>query len=104
MLEGLAANRRLLGELLAEQLPQVRYREPEGTCLAWLDLSAYDLGPDPAATLLDRAGVALHQGPGFGHGGTGHARLNFGTSPEILREAVRRIAAAVAQGPGAAGA
>jgi cystathionine beta-lyase len=39
--------------------------------------------------------VALHPGPGFGRGGQGHARLNFGTSPEILREAVRRIAASV---------
>jgi cystathionine beta-lyase len=95
LLDGLAANRRLLGQQLAEQLPDVRYREPEGTFLAWLDFSAYDLGPDPAATLLERAKVALHPGPGFGHGGTGHARLNFGTSPAILREAVGRIAAAV---------
>ena len=95
LLEGLEANRHLLGELLAEQLPLVRYREPHGTFLAWLDFSAYDLGPDPAATLLDRAKVALHPGPGFGHGGTRHARLNFGTSPAILREAVGRIAAAI---------
>ena len=33
----LDGNRRLLGELLAERLPQVRYRPPEGTYLAWLD-------------------------------------------------------------------
>ena len=95
LLEGLDENRRLLGELLAAQLPGVGHRAPEATFLAWLDFRAYDLGDDPAAVLRERARVALHPGPGFGTGGTGHARLNFGTSPDILREAVGRIAAAL---------
>ena len=95
LLRGLDENRRLLATLVAEQLPGVGYRVPEGTFLAWLDFSALGLGPDPAAVLRQRARVALHPGPGFGQGGAGHARLNFGTSPEIVREAVRRIAAAL---------
>jgi len=95
LLAGLDENRRLLGELLASRLPEVGYRAPEATFLAWLDLSPLGLGPDPAAVLVQRARVALHHGPAFGTGGQGHARLNFGTSPEILREAVDRIAAAV---------
>ena len=33
----LDGNRRLLGELLATQVPGVHYRQPEGTFLAWLD-------------------------------------------------------------------
>lgn len=95
LLAGLADNRRLLAELLSEQLPEVGYRVPDGTYLAWLDFRPLGLGPDPAAVLLKRAQVALQPGPRFGTGGAGHARLNFGTSPDILREAVRRIAAAV---------
>jgi cysteine-S-conjugate beta-lyase len=95
LLQGLEENRQLLAALLAEHLPQVGFREPEGTFLAWLDFTAHDLGPDPSAVLRERAKVALHPGPGFGSGGAGHARLNFGTSPEILREAVARIAAAL---------
>ena len=95
LLAGLEQNRRLLAALLAKHLPEVGFREPQGTFLAWLDLTAYGLGPDPAAVLRERAKVALHPGPGFGAGGEGHARLNFGTSPEILREAVARIAAAL---------
>ncbi|SDO93316.1 cystathione beta-lyase [Pedococcus dokdonensis] len=95
LLTGLDANRRLLESLLAEQLPDVGYRVPEGTFLAWLDFSALDLGDDPAAVLRERARVALHPGPGFGSGGKGHARLNFGTSPDIVREAIGRIAAAL---------
>ncbi|HEV7171322.1 MalY/PatB family protein [Pedococcus sp.] len=95
LLQGLDENRRLLAGLLAEHLPEVGYRIPEGTFLAWLDFRALDLGDDPAEVLRERARVALHPGPGFGQGGLGHARLNFGTAPSILREAVTRIAAAV---------
>ena len=95
LLAGLDDNRKLLATLVAEQLPEVGYRVPDGTFLAWLDFTALDLGDDPAAVLRERARVALHPGPGFGHGGRGHARLNFGTSPDIVREAVSRIAAAL---------
>jgi cystathionine beta-lyase len=95
LLAGLDANRRLLATLLSEQLPEVGYRVPDGTFLAWLDFSRLGLGDDPAAVLRERARVALHPGPGFGHGGAGHARLNFGTSPDIVREAIGRIAAAL---------
>ena len=95
LLAGLDDNRRLLATLLAEQLPDVGYRVPDGTFLAWLDFRGLGLGDDPAAVLRERARVALHPGPGFGAGGRGHARLNFGTSPDIVREAVGRIAAAL---------
>lgn len=95
LLTGLAANRVLLADLLAKHLPEVRHRTPEGTFLAWLDFTAYGLGDDPAAVLRERAAVALHPGPGFGGGGSGHARLNFGTSPDILHEAVTRLGAAL---------
>ena len=71
------------------------YRGHEGTYLAWLDCRALGLGDDPAATFLDRGRVALSQGPTFGTGGAGHVRLNLGTSPELLKEAVRRMASAV---------
>src|SRR6478735_5615477 len=46
-------------------------------------------------SLLD-ARVALHLGPLFGPQGKGHVRINFGCSPELLREAVERIGALVA--------
>lgn len=91
----LDGNRQLLAELLAERLPDVDLVEPRSTYLAWLDLRGLGLGDDPAAELLQRARVALSSGPTFGSGGRGHARLNFGTSPEIIREAVGRIAASL---------
>jgi cystathionine beta-lyase len=94
----IAANDALLASLLSEHLPAVRYRRPEAGYLAWLDLRALGLGPDPAAVLLDRARVALNAGHRYGTGGDGHARLNLACDPDVLREAVRRITALVDAG------
>ncbi|WP_030441564.1 MalY/PatB family protein [Actinoplanes subtropicus] len=95
LLAGLDENRRLLTGLVAERLPGVVYHPGGGTYLAWLDCRALDLGDDPAAVFLERGRVALSSGPSFGTGGAGHARLNFGTSPELLTEAVARMATAL---------
>jgi cystathionine beta-lyase len=86
-------NRRLLRDLLAEHLPHARYRAPEAGYLAWIDVSAYGWGDDPARRILSGAKVALHHGPLFGPQGRGHVRLNFGCAPEVLEAAVRRIGA-----------
>jgi cysteine-S-conjugate beta-lyase len=91
----LGENRSLLSRLLAEHLPGVRCVPPEASFLAWLDCSALGLGDDPARVFLDRGRVALSSGPHFGAPGAGFARLNMGTSPELMAEAVRRMATAV---------
>ncbi|WP_370893250.1 MalY/PatB family protein [Janibacter sp. GXQ6167] len=95
LVSDLGANRSLLADLLAEHLPDARWQPHEATYLAWLDLTAYGLGDDPAAALLDRARVALNPGPSFGPGGEGFVRINTATSPEILTEAIIRISAAL---------
>lgn len=104
LLAGLSANRELLGALLAEHLPEVRYLPPEGTYLAWLDCRTLGLdeggsdGPGivtdlagPARAFLDQSRVALSSGHAFGTGGAGHVRLNLATSASILTEAVTRM-------------
>lgn len=97
LLGGLDDNRALLAGLLARELPGVRYRPGPATFLAWLDCRALGLGDDPAAVFHDRGRVALNSGLPFGTGGAGgHVRLNLGTSPELLAEAVRRMSAALA--------
>jgi cystathionine beta-lyase len=95
LLAGLDDNRRLLGELLADRLPAVGYRPPQGTYLAWLDCRALELPADPATVFLERGRVALSSGADFGTGGAGHVRLNLATSPELLTEAVARMASAL---------
>ncbi len=99
LLAQLDRNRGLLARLLAGQLPQIRYRPPEASFLAWLDCR--ELGPalgggdDPAAGFLERGRVALASGTGFGAQGRGFARLNMGTTEPLLAEAVRRMTAAM---------
>jgi cystathionine beta-lyase len=95
LLAGLETNRSLLAGLLAEHLPAIRLHPAEATCLAWLDCRALGLGDDPAQVFLDRGRVALSSGLPFGSGGAGHVRLNLATSPDILTEGVRRMAAAL---------
>ena len=96
LMQDLDANRHLLGRLLAERLPTVGYRVPDATYLAWLDLRSLGLGDDPAVALRERARVALSSGPNYWpEGGRGFARLNFATSPEILTEAIERMARVV---------
>lgn len=92
LLVTLDANRRLLGDLLADHLPEARYRMPGAGYLAWIDLNGLGWGDNPGKRILREGRVALHFGPAFGEPGRGFVRLNFGTSPEILTEAVTRIA------------
>lgn len=82
----------LLTTLLAEHLPEVRYTPPRASYLAWLDFRALDWGDDPAARILETARVALNPGLEFGPAGAGFARLNLACSPEVLTEAIARIA------------
>jgi len=110
LLAGLDANRTLLGGLIEEHLPGVGYVPPQGTYLAWLDCTGLGLHDDtpmdgpgvvsdlagPARMFLDEARVALSSGHVFGTGGAGCVRLNFGTSPGILREALARMGRAMA--------
>ncbi|WP_110207388.1 MalY/PatB family protein [Nocardioides daejeonensis] len=91
----LADNRRLLQALLSEALPQVRIAPAEATYLSWLDCT--DLGlADPTATFLERGRVALADGWRYDpERGRQWARFNHATSPEVLAEAVRRMAASL---------
>ncbi|WP_299445053.1 MalY/PatB family protein [uncultured Phycicoccus sp.] len=93
LLTELADNRALLGRLLTEHLPDVRWRAPAATYLAWLDCRPLRLRHDPATVFREKARVALGSGPRYDPGGgQGFVRLNFATSPGIIEEAVRRMA------------
>lgn len=91
----LVENRGLLSRLLAEQLPQVRYVPPQASFLAWLDCRELELGDEPATAFLEKGRVAVTPGTHFGGPGRGFVRLNMGTSPALLADAVRRMASAV---------
>ena len=91
LLQVLDRNRGLLGDLLAEQIPAVRYAEPQGGYLAWLDCRELDLPEEPVDFFLNHGRVALGPGPKFGKQGQGHVRVTMGTSAEILTQIVERM-------------
>lgn len=92
----LKANRDWLVTHLPEAVPGIKFEVPAATYLMFLDFSDTKLDdPRPAAWLLKHAKVAMNEGVDFGPGGEHKARMNFATSPEILQQAVERIAQAV---------
>ena len=84
LLRTLHHRRSVLGDLLAQRLPGIRWQPPEATFLAWLDCRS--IGPDNEARelFLQRGKVALEPGLRFGAAGAGYARLNFATSVDVL--------------------
>lgn len=95
-LDGLIAyldeGRRLLHDLLAENLPRVKMSPVEGTYLAWLDLREYGLDNQEIMRRTQRVGLLLTEGTFFGRqAGEGFMRLNFGCPHKNITEAVTRL-------------
>ncbi len=97
----LEANRDLVARYVAAELPGVRMAVPEATYLAWLDCRATGLS-QPCQCFLDLARVACSDGAGFGPGGEGFVRLNFGCPRPMLVEALERMRGALAAAPAGA--
>jgi cystathionine beta-lyase len=86
-----SANKDLLGGLLAQRLPQVRWQREPGTYLAWLDCSALGL-ENPARHFLDHAKVALNDGATFGAMYGQFVRINLAANPDLIDRAITRMA------------
>ena len=91
ILTALNENRQLIRNIVDTQIPAIKYRVPDFGYLAWLDLSALNLGDDPSNVILERGKVALNGGHMYGPKHSQFVRFNFGTSPEIITEAFDRI-------------
>ena len=91
IVETLDENRHHLLAEIAAKLPQVNAHLPQATYLAWLDVSAINLGDTPAVKILEKARVALVPGTDFGPQYGQFVRLNFATSKENITAAIDRI-------------
>ncbi|MBT8077014.1 MAG: PatB family C-S lyase [Gammaproteobacteria bacterium] len=101
-----------------EKIRHINWVKPEGTYLAWLDVSELaerigaaemaaeynrNRGPDEIEKspehmvekyLVENAGVQLNDGYRYGHGGAGHMRMNLATSRKLVAKALDNIASA----------
>ncbi|GGO21298.1 MocR-like transcription factor YczR [Micromonospora parathelypteridis] len=98
-LEQLRHQRAVLAAALAEHLPQWKWQLPPGGLSLWVDL-----GEPIASALAERAldyGVRI-EGGGYFAADPGileqRLRIPYTTTPDALREAVRRLATALADG------
>ncbi len=97
LVEYLAGNHALLRAELAAKLPEARcwLSEAQAGYLAWVDVSAYGYGDEPAKRILDVGRLALGVGTTFGEPGAGHVRINVGCARDLIPQAVDRMVAAL---------
>ncbi|MGA1829022.1 MalY/PatB family protein [Microbacterium sp.] len=92
----LDGNRRLLAELVSEQLPLARMTLPEGTYIALIDFRKYRIEGDLGEWFREHARVAMTDGAACGEAGIGHTRFVFALPRPIMRAAIIRMGKAVA--------
>lgn len=87
----LTANRDFMVEYVTKKMPGVRITIPDATHLAWMDFTQLKLKMSPIDFFVKKARVGLSAGKVFGEGYEGYARLNFGTSRKMLKQALDRM-------------
>ncbi|MEI4770678.1 MalY/PatB family protein [Psychrobacillus sp. FJAT-51614] len=79
-------------KFLAEKMPQVKVRIPEGTYILWMDFSAYGLSPEEVhERIYNKANVLLEDGIMFGEEGLYYQRICIPSPRSIIKDAFERI-------------
>ena len=85
------SNERDACEEVAEHAPKVIVTPLEGTDLLWIDLRAH-IQPDGVKEFVqDTCKLAIDYGEWFGENSKGFIRLNLGTKPHYIKQAVDSI-------------
>jgi cysteine-S-conjugate beta-lyase len=85
----------MMKEFVSRRLPKARFAVPEGTYLAWVDLSVYGLSEIELKKRISGAGVFVQFGEDFVDNGTFHMRVNIASPRSVLREGLERISNAL---------
>ncbi|WP_410208923.1 MalY/PatB family protein [Fusobacterium sp.] len=92
LIQYLDKNRKFIAQYLKENIPEAKYRLPEGTYLAWIDLKDVLPANETMEDFFEnKAKVAIDYGTWFGKEGDGFIRLNFACPTSILKKALDRI-------------
>jgi cystathionine beta-lyase len=96
LLEYLAGNYRTLRSYCESQLPRLGLSPMEGTYLAWVDFRRYGFSSQELKDcIIQKARLALNDGPMFGPGGEGFQRMNLACPRQVLRQALDQLKTAL---------
>ncbi len=94
----LAGTRDMVEKFLAEELPQVKCSQLQGTYLMWLDFRSLGLPQDELEKLMiEKAGIGMNSGTDFGTEGAGFMRMNIATPRKNVERALRQLKAALCE-------
>ncbi|HYU77998.1 MAG TPA: aminotransferase class I/II-fold pyridoxal phosphate-dependent enzyme [Vicinamibacterales bacterium] len=111
-------NHEFVQKFIKDNIPLIKYVKPQGTYLAWLDVSALSArigvkamaeeanrrnasgAPATAESMMEQwfvknAKVHMNRGSAYGRGGEGHMRMNIATSRKLVELALTNIADAL---------
>lgn len=95
LLDYLQGNLDFLKSFLAEQAPQIKVVDTEGTYLVWVDFRQLGMNAEDLSSFLrGKARVAVNDGDTFGPGGEGFARINIACPRSMLKRALEQISEA----------
>lgn len=94
----LEQNLSLVREAVNQAWAPIKFVEPQGTYLVWLDCREMGLNDaELKKFFIEQAGVGLSPGSLFGDNGKGFMRMNIGSPRAILQQAIKQISQAIAQ-------
>lgn len=95
-LDYLEGNMDFAVKYIEENMPKLKVKKPQGTYLLWVDFSELGLSDEEVTKLLvEKAKVALNNGPSFGIGGEGYQRINLACPRSMVEEGLTRIKNAI---------
>ena len=96
MIAHLSANMAHLRSFVEKNLPQLRFAEPQGTYLAWIDASGTGLSPEELQDrLVNRGRVGIMSGAAYGDGR--YLRMNVACPRAKLDEGLARMLSALGE-------
>jgi cysteine-S-conjugate beta-lyase len=93
LLDYIAANHDFVVDYLKNNLPQIRPIPLEATYLLWLDFSDAGFSTDQEMKdfIIQKARLALSDGPSFGPGGSGFMRMNLASPRVVIERALNQL-------------
>lgn len=95
VMEYVEQNFDFLVDYLNKHLPKVKYKKPEGTFLAWINLGAYVDYEKLFELLITKYDLLIENGHVFGESGAGYFRMTVACPQSMLEEGLNRIVKAI---------